>query len=269
MTDKSIKDMRSVMENPVAWEKIQAKDRFRKQLSKEEERLKNITPPDLTPTEQSEWRQRIKKMAHAYINGNPAKGIPPMNSEKEQWDMPAGAVGSHTTHERFWKSNTINENGDVVPAKDGYGLTFELKDKLRAVNKEREQDDPDVANLEQFRPRDPLGGGSKFIDFPSMTTAPGKNHTHESWAEATGHEPTPNEAAIIEAEKDLEHKKMVDNLLAKAASDPEFMDLLKDVTGVKETEFIQCKAITKSGEQCKREAVVGTEHCNLPTHKSN
>ena len=210
-----VSNMKDTLSNPVAWEKIQGKDAFKRQLKQEEERLAKITK--------------------AMVNGDVSKGIPAMPSQKEMWDTPAGSIGKHTAWEKFWKEHSIDEKGNVHKTGDGYGAIFQWKDARRALMPDREEEDPDIANTDTFRPTDG-DGSSKFIDYASMTMAPLANLSYQEVDEMfPGREPSMQEMKVRAGE--LEKKRA---------------ELKEQYESVESDESIEaqstCQAVTSSGK---------------------
>lgn len=150
--------------NPIAWNEITDKAAVAEQHRKLKRSLQDCTPPDLVGKENDAIRARTDELATAMVLGKQGM-VCPMPTQHDMEKCPVGAEGRHIEHERFWQSHTLNLNGDVVRVeKDEFGrasgrsLFEELKDSLRVVHKEREEYDPDTANLEQFRPVHALGG---------------------------------------------------------------------------------------------------------------
>ena len=247
-----VSNMKDTLSNPVAWEKIQGKDAFKRQLKQEEERLAKITPPSLQEGQRDRCAKRLTVLEKAMVNGDVSKGIPAMPSQKEMWDTPAGSIGKHTAWEKFWKEHSIDEKGNVHKTVDGYGAIFQWKDARRALMPDREEEDPDIANTDTFRPTDG-DGSSKFIDYASMTMAPLANLSYQEVDEMfPGREPSMQEMKVRAGE--LEKKRA---------------ELKEQYESVESDESIEtqstCQAVTSSGKQCKREAKVGTS-CGIKSH---
>ena len=240
---RQIDNMKDVLQNPIAWNEIRDKESFKKQLHQEESRLKQITPPKLDPIERRTYAQRIEQLERVMRLGNAAKGIPPMPSQKEQWDTPAGAVGKHGTWENFWKKHSVDENENIVKVPSGYGAIFQWKDARRAFFADREEEDPDVANTDIFRPDDPSTGESKFIDYQSMSMSPLSQLSYEEVEEIfPDREPSMVELQVRAAEVDQKREELAQDLL--------------------------CQAKTKSGKQCTRNHLPGESHCGLKAHET-
>ena len=229
---RQIDNMKDVLQNPIAWNEIRDKENFKRQLKEEETRLKEITPPKLDGAKRQVYAKRIEQLEKVMRLGNAAKGIPSMPSQKEQWDTPAGAVGKHGTWENFWKKHSIDENENIVKVPSGYGAIFQWKDARRAFFSDREEEDPDVANTDIFRPNDPDVGDSKFIDYQSMSMSPLSNLSYEEVVELQ----------VRASEVDKKREELAQDLL--------------------------CQAKTKNGKQCTRNHLPGESHCGLKAHET-
>ena len=240
---RQIDNMKDVLQNPIAWNEIRDKESFKKQLHQEESRLKQITPPKLDPIERRTYAQRIEQLERVMRLGNAVKGIPAMPSQKEQWDTPAGAVGKHGTWETFWKSHSVDDDDNIIKPDNGYGAIFQWKDMRRAFFADREEEDPDIANTDVFRPNDPEVGESKFIDYQSMTMSPLANLSYEEVDELfPEREPTTGELKVRAAELEKRREEMAQEL--------------------------RCQAKNKDGSQCKRDRLPNKAHCEVKTHKN-
>jgi hypothetical protein len=240
---RQIDNMKDVLSNPIAWNEIRDKESFKRQLKQEEGRLKQITPPKLDPVQKRTYAQRIEQLERVMRLGNSSKGIPSMPSQKEQWDTPAGAVGKHGTWENFWKTHSVDENENIVKVENGYGAIFQWKDARRAFFVDREEEDPDVANTDVFRPNDPEVGASKFIDYQSMTMSPLAKLSYEEVEEIfPDREPSTGELKIRAAEVEQHREKMAQEL--------------------------RCQAKNSNGTQCKRDRLPHKLHCEVKTHKN-
>lgn len=132
--------------------------------------LTNVTPPQVDGSARDQLIAKRDRLVDAMVKGSAKLGIPPMPTEKQMKERPHGAVGQHIRWEKRWKNHTINEAGEVVPAAGGYGAVFQYKDLQRTIGgAEQEVEDIELASIESFRPRTSDGGGSRFIDYPSMT----------------------------------------------------------------------------------------------------
>ena len=239
---RQIDNMKDVLSNPIAWNEIRDKENFKRQLKQEESRLKEITPPKLDSGQRNVYAKRIEQLERVMRQGNPAKGIPPMPSQKEQWDTPAGAVGKHGTWENFWKKHSVDENDNIVKVPNGYGAIFQWKDARRAFFADREEEDPDVANTDVFRPNDPGTGESKFIDYQSMSMSPLSQLSYEEVDEIfPDREPSLGELKVRAAEVEKQREELAQEL--------------------------QCQAQTKDGEQCKNRRIPDELSCGVKEHR--
>lgn len=147
---RNVNDMESTIANPVAWDHVQKKGEFKQNLDKSKRRLGEITPPDVKSDERPAIESRLKLIEDAIVKG--AK----MPSYREMWENNAGDTGKHISWEKTCKKHTVDPGGNLVPVdpRQGQrGLIDEWKDLRRTLHKEREEDDPDVANVEILRPR--------------------------------------------------------------------------------------------------------------------
>ena len=137
-----IADMDACKKMPVAWEKIQNKEKFEDDYTKTKTQLEAVTPPDTSGTERDNLKRRLTQLQEALVNGNSV--VPPMPSHEQMWKSPAGSVGQHISWESYWKNHTLDANGKAIAIdkKVGQrGAVWEMKDALRTFNKEREGED--------------------------------------------------------------------------------------------------------------------------------
>ena len=160
-----VKDAKAAKADPYVYKQIQDKEHFDKELDKVETTLNSITPPDATGTEKDSLRSRLSMLREAMVNGSDGL-VPPMPSYRQSWDNSSGTPGKILSWNSFWKRHTLDAKGNIVKAERGKGAIWEAKDKLRIYNKDREEEDPDAASLEQWRPRDTP---DSFIDLPRKT----------------------------------------------------------------------------------------------------
>ena len=235
-TERQLADMEACQSNPVAWEKIQDKQKFQKQHQEMKTQLDRITPPDTTGDEKIALKRRTSMLVEALQKGNEA--VPPMPTDRQMWDSRAGAVGQHMAWEGFWKRNTLDDKGNIVrinPQAGQRGAVWELKDRMRTLGKEREADDPDVANLETIRPNEkaiPLAD-STVKSYGLSWTA--KQKYDEIFPD---HKPTPVEAKIEEVQE-----------------------------AAKKTSYSNCEAIGPGGKRCGKKALEGRKWCAKESHE--
>lgn len=130
-----------------------------------------------------------------------------MPTRRAMWETPAGAIGQQTRWSERWKNYTLGkDNKTLVKSDQGYGAMFEWKDNQRRLFKNREADDPDIANIELFRPDHQEGS----LDYKSRSFSLGSNITDSEFDELfPDREPT-------EVEKKLkEYKAQIDALTAQ------------------------------------------------------
>ena len=152
---KVVGEMEECQKNPMAYAKIQDKAAFTKRLDTSRQQLETITPPDTTGAEKDKIVKRLGLLKDAFVKGNGT--APRALSVAELWKCPAGAPGSAIQHEQYWKTHNLDPNGDPVrvdPRKGQLNGIGEMKDLCRMLGKDAERDDPDVANLDVFRPSD-------------------------------------------------------------------------------------------------------------------
>lgn len=255
--ETTIKHMKDVVANPVAWDKIQGKDNFLRQIQKEEKRLQTISPPKIDESRKDHVIGRIKQLQEVMIQGSEKYGIPPMPSEKEMWENPAGSTGKEISWQKSWKNYGVDEKGEVYRAEDGYGAVFQWKDAMRAAFPEREEDDPDLASIESFRPRDHKGE-SKLIDYRRWSMSPLAGLSHSKVDELfPDREPSDQELKVRAGELELERQR-----LQKYVEELE-NQLKAEQTAQSES---QCQAVTAKGEQCERNTKQGLKHCGARSH---
>lgn len=193
-----VKDMEECKSNPNAWGHIGDKQAFLADEAKCKASLEAITPPDVAGAEKDRLRKRLSMLHEALVKGRDDL-VGPMPSHRQNWDNGAGAPGRIIAWNNFWKRHTLTPEGRIVQCERGKGALWEAKDLMRVVNKEREVEDPDVANLEMIRPKD---AADPLMDVPrrSYGLSP---QAKENYAEAfPEHEPTPVEKKIEAAESE-------------------------------------------------------------------
>ena len=151
----SIKKTEQMLADPYRMQAVTRKDEVRRNLAKDRERLDAISPPPLeTDSRRKALEVREKKLREAMVLGDPRKGLEPMPSRRMMQENPSGSTGKHIRHEKFWKFHTLDANGNPMLAPDKRGASLEWKDVKRELCQDHEVDDPDIANLETFRPDD-------------------------------------------------------------------------------------------------------------------
>ena len=157
-----IEKMEQTIANQTAAHKIPDILGFKKQLQAEKVRLEGITPPDTTGEQKDRILKRMDLLSKFFVEGKPGV-VPPKPSEYQEWNVPTGSVGQKQAHSQFWKTHNVTDEGKIVrinPSKE-QPLSLELKDLDRTLRKEQEEYDPDVANLDQFTPKQ---GNASLID---------------------------------------------------------------------------------------------------------
>ena len=155
-----VRSMEETYADPIARTQITNLAGFVKLMKNKRAQLERTTPPDVSGPERNMLQRRVDELAAAFTLGN-RNAVCPMPSQMNQEKCPTGAEGFHLEHQNFWQTHNIRPNGDIYHVeKDAHGrmkgqaLVHELKDGLRVLGKEREGYDPDIANLEKFRPID-------------------------------------------------------------------------------------------------------------------
>ena len=231
---RSIAEMDAAEVNPIAWEKIQEKDKFKQRKKELKANLERITPPDIESANRKPLLTRFQQLKDALVKGN--SNVSPMPSREQMWENHAGDTGQNTSWETYWKTHTLDDNGNPVKidAKaGGRGGVFELKDLMRSLGKEAEAEDPDVANLERIRPdkgRISLAERHSPMSFGLSLEAKAK--FDDAFPD---HEPTPVEKKIATA------KRVYDGPT--------------------------CEAKKKDGSLCGARVVKGKKHCFSPSHR--
>ena len=210
--------------------RIEDKANFQRNKGKLEGLLSSIEPPPIKDdAERARLRGREQEL-ESYMKGPCAEiGKPDMPTKHEMWESPAGAVGKH----RKWEHcvTTFGLDADGKPAKAGKGDNVpqsafdEWKDTRRRLYSDEEEFDPDIANIERFRPQT-RGGAS--ADYPRLQFAPGAGVSQERWDESVGPKEPIAAAPKPESEKIPSRK---------------------------------CKAVKSSGEQCKGWAMSDNDYC--------
>lgn len=246
----SVKRIDRILADPVASKSLRRKDQVLRGYKSDKARLQSITPPDADGATKAKLLQRNAQLEQAMIMGNPKLGIDPMCTKRAMEEMPAGAVGQHGRWEQRWKKFTLAEDGQtVVPAENGRGAIYEWKDNQRTARKDQEEDDPDVGNIEMFRP----DGAESIENYRSRSFSPGLQLTQEQYDAAfPGHQPTDVERKIRDYEERL---AQMEALLLKQETQPELP--AKDTAD-------RCEAINSgSGKPCKRKARKGSTYCGI------
>ena len=206
---KRVQDCKEAKADPYAYKQIQDKQHFNSELEKLETTLESVTPPDTSGTEKDALKSRLSMLREAMVNGSEVV-VPPMPSYRQSWDNSSGTPGKILAWNTFWKHHTLDGKGNIVKSDRGKGAIWEAKDKLRTFNKEREDEDPDAASLEQWRPRDTA---DSFIDLPRKTFSMPKAGYDEAFPD---HEPTDVEKKLSEAENEkiMQLEKQIERLEA-------------------------------------------------------
>ncbi len=225
--EKQIAQMEDCMSNPISWQTITAKEKFKSELAKRKKRVEAITPPDLKGDEVLAAKRRHDMLRDAWVEGVSGR-VPSFPTRRQMEQAPAGAVDQHMQHDQFWKRHNLDPNGKPVPVNTRAGqqnLQSELKDKMRLLGKESEEWSPNIANLELFRRENdnvPLAD-TRLPRSYGLTPAARANYEQAF----PDHTPTP-------VERKLRARTVHSN---------------------------PCGATTKSGTPCKAGAAKGTAFC--------
>lgn len=155
-----VKSMEETWKDPIARNQLTDPDTFKKLMNNRREELDRITPPDISGDERVKLQQRTDQLSTAFTLGN-RNAVCGMPSEIDMEKCTVGAEGRHIEHEQFWKNHNLAPDGTTIVRcrkdknnrKLDPSLIDELKNNGYILGKEREGFDPDVANLEKFRPR--------------------------------------------------------------------------------------------------------------------
>lgn len=163
----------------------------KRKLKGDEAKLSAITPPKIKGGERKVLQARVRQLEEAIQLGSTSANVPPMPSNHQMQDNTDGSTDQHLRHENIWKNQTLNENGELVMAKDGYGGGLELKDlylRLATTDGDLEMQ-PSAGSLESLRSghKVPLHENHAPVQFQ----VPRKNYD-EAFPE---HEPTEGEVA--------------------------------------------------------------------------
>src|SRR5690606_11469557 len=121
-------------------------------------------------SERARLEARANELAEMIKYGDPKQGFDGMNSIREQEETPVGAVGAELRWNNFIQQWTIDPVTKQIRrvSKDEQGAIFEWKDIQRRLFKDREEEYPDIANVELLRPSD-KPGESRFINYRKMS----------------------------------------------------------------------------------------------------
>ena len=222
-----------------AFDSIKKKDAYEKRLAQEQAHLDKITPPDITGDQRPRLEKRLHQLEEAWVGGVNGK-CPPAPSVRQMEQSPTGAVGQHQTHERFMKDYTLDPNGKPVriDRTKQKGITWEIKDLKRVLGKEREYDDPDVANLASLR---------RDTDVPLADTRLPRSYGLTPAARE-------NFDAVFPDREPLPVEK-------KLYAEPDPAPAPKLLTRKETPIDRQCGATKKDGEKCKTPMVGETGRC--------
>ena len=210
-TKKELDQIRSLESDPYRFGSINDKSQFRKRKEGLESRLQSLTPPPVKSDDERKTLESRRTMLESFIQGKyESSGFdkPAMQPKQEMWDNPAGATGRLRKWENVVKNYNLDDKGNIVKAKSGYGAISEWKDiNRRLVHPEEQMVDPDATSIEKIRPDSNVG--RSFIDLKKMSFAQGANVSQEQWDEAVGNYTPPKKKTKVmpPAEKQCEFFK--------------------------------------------------------------
>jgi len=195
---KKIKQMESVESNSYLYNNLPDQKQFKARKETLKKQLDAISPPPITPEERKQLSER-KELLEAFEK-LPCAEIkkPEMPSTSEMWTSTSQTRGKHKAWEHAVKNYTVDENGKVVRAKDGYGAEFERKDLVRRLDEGEEDIDAEIASTERLRSSK---NNMSLIDSPKMDysfSAKAKENYDEVFPD---HEPTEVERKISTVRK--------------------------------------------------------------------
>jgi len=221
---------------------IKGKDYLRRRIEQQKQRLAAITPPEIKPEEQPALTQRKRLLEEAISKGCEGTEIVPMSSVQQMKSNPDYSTEQHIQHESFWHNHTIDKAGNVVPAKNGYGALFELKDIRYREYRDNEALAHVAGSLEYLRSGapQPLAFMHRAVSF---SVAPSSQEKYD--AACPDHIPTDVEvkAGIYTEEQRRER------LAAVQAAKP------------------RCRAVKTNGQACQNEALPGRDYCLVKKHR--
>lgn len=148
-----LNDLQIAKKDPIAYGKISDKQQFATDMERTERTLENITPPDLSGSAGDSQRQRLSMLQEFLVNGDGNK-CPPMPSERQCWENGSTTASKMIQWNNFMDTHTLDSNGKIIKVERGKGARSEVKDLRRCVYKDQEEEVPDIASLENIRPRD-------------------------------------------------------------------------------------------------------------------
>jgi hypothetical protein len=255
---RKLEDAESTKHNPVAWDGVRDKNEFLQQEAALKSQIKEITPPEVKSEDRDNVGNRLKQLEKVIVAGSSSLRIPPMPSNAKMQRAPAGSVGQHMDWEKTWKTHTVDTNGNLVkidPKKGGRGAIDEWKDLRRSYHKDREESDPDIANIETIRPTDeriPLHDERLPRSYGLSSLAKDNYDTVFD-----DHPLTPVEAKLAELTAQIPISQADITPVPKKKRKARTINPLAR----------RCEATLPSGEQCKQPALADKPHCFSRFHR--
>lgn len=253
---REVKEKQTIRSNPHTWERVAKKDQFIQQEKRAQGILDQITPPDTDGKQKDKINARADMLAGAMVKGKPGV-VCRMPSEQQQWKPSTGTIGQNIEHDRYWKTHTLDAQGNAMVAPKGRGLFSELKDLDRMRYKEREDYDPDVASIEKYRPVQGAPLLSEFrgpMSYAAATQA-GRKNFDEVFPDRV---PLPVEQKIFDG-NNVESMKVVPPEVP-APKEKKKRSPSKPWTGP------TCEAKKPDGSICGGRALPGKKHCFSKFH---
>lgn len=231
--DREMKTLDAIRQDNYQWGSITEKRNFNARLGQLQERSKKMTPLPIMSDSERQQLERRSEVLEQFIK-LPVKECnkPEMPTRQEMWQTPAGAVGKHRKWQDRVSNWTVDDSGNIVRAKDGYGADSEWKDIQGRLHSREEQElDPDCRNLERLRPD--RSESVSLADLPRKSFALGATVSQEQWNETVG----PKEPPV--------HRKDKKTRRHRAPVPVE----------------LQCKQTKKDGSACVGRALIGKDYC--------
>jgi len=137
--------------NPLGAAHIQNPDKIKSRVRSQQKHLDRVTPPNVKPEELPGLKARKLQLENALRHGSPKFGVPPINTVRQMEDNPDYSTDNYRRWEKIWSHNTVDDKGALVPAKDGYGAKFELKDILLRMSTWQQDTALNAGSLEYLR----------------------------------------------------------------------------------------------------------------------